>query len=72
MVDVPEPEVQVEQVDGTWFVTRRQPGHLLRTLSIREARNEAEKAEKRGERELAKQMRDAVVELEKRMHTSLK
>ena len=72
MVDIPEPEVQVEQVEGIWCVTRRRPGHLLSTLNIWEARNEAEKAEKRGERELANRLRDAAVELQQRMQASSK
>jgi hypothetical protein len=63
MVDIPEPEVQVEQVDGIWCVTRRRPGELLRTLNIGQALNEADQADKRGDRGLAKQLRDAAAEL---------
>jgi hypothetical protein len=63
MVDIPEPEVQVEQVDGIWCVTRRRPGDLLRTLNIGQALNEADQADKRGEQGLAKQLRDAAAQL---------
>jgi hypothetical protein len=67
MVDIPEPEIQVEQIDGVWYVARRRPGDLLRTLSVQQALNEAKQADKRGEPALAKRLRDAAAELRRKI-----
>jgi hypothetical protein len=67
VVDIPEPEVQVEQIDGVWYVVRRSPGHLLRTLNVQQALTEANQADKRREPALAKRLREAAAELRRKI-----
>jgi hypothetical protein len=69
VVDIPEPEVQVEQIDGVWCVVRRRPGNLLRMLNVQQALTEAKQADKRGEPALAKRLRDAAAELRRKIRS---
>ncbi len=62
MVDIFEPDVQVEQRDRVWYVVWRRPGDPPRLMMCHLALNEAHRAEDRGDVSLATKLRDAAAE----------
>ena len=62
MAEFPEADIHIEKGHKLWQVVWRRPGYPPRILMAHEALHEAQRAEYRGESELAAKLRKAAAE----------